>query len=83
MDAGLEEELYDLLTLCIQQPESSETAKRKARIAEIGRELAADGGADSMENMFFSIEQRIQGEISADARPYRAWWNGIAPEWKY
>lgn len=83
MDAGLEEELYDLLTLCIQQPDSPETAKRKARIVEIGRELAADGGADSMETMFFSIEQRIQGEINADARPYRAWWNGIAPEWKY
>ncbi len=83
MDAGLEEELYDLLTLCIQQPDSPENAKRKTRIVEIGQELAADGGADSMETMFFSIEQRIQGEISADARPYRAWWNGIAPEWKY
>jgi hypothetical protein len=50
---------------------------------EIGQELATDGGADSMEAMFFSIEQRIQGEIGADARPYRAWWNGMAPEWKY
>jgi hypothetical protein len=83
MDAALEEELYDLLTLCIQQQDSPENAKRKTRIVEIGHELAADGGADSMESMFFSIEQRIQGEISADARPYRAWWNGIAPEWKY
>lgn len=83
MDAALEEELYDLLTLCIQQPSSSENAKRKTRIVEIGQELVADGGADSMESMFFSIEQRIQGEISADARPYRAWWNGIAQEWKY
>jgi hypothetical protein len=52
-------------------------------VVEIGQELAADGGADAMESMFFSIEQRIQGEIGADARPYRAWWNGIAGEWKY
>ncbi|HEY7507573.1 MAG TPA: hypothetical protein VH677_00465 [Nitrososphaera sp.] len=83
MDAALEEELYDLLTLCIQQPDSPDNAKRKARVVEIGQELAADGGADAMESMFFSIEQRIQGEIGADARPYRAWWNGIAGEWKY
>lgn len=36
-----------------------------------------------MENMFFAIENRIQGEIGADAKPYRSWWNGIAGEWKY
>jgi hypothetical protein len=83
MDAGLEEELYDLLTLCIQQPDSAELASRKTRIVEIGKELAANGGADAMENMFFAIENRIQGEIGADARPYRSWWNGIASEWKY
>ncbi|AIC16117.1 hypothetical protein [Nitrososphaera viennensis] len=84
MDAYLEEELYDLLTFCIQNPSaSSDVASKKERIAEIGRELAADGGADAMENMFFAIENRIQGEIGADARPYRAWWNGIASEWKY
>jgi hypothetical protein len=83
MDAGLEEELYDLLTLCIQQPDSPELAARKSRVVEIGRELAADGGTDAMENIFFAIENRIQGEIGADARPYRLWWNGIAGEWKY
>ena len=83
MDAGLEEELYDLLTACIKQPDSPELAARKSRVAEIGKELAADGGADAMENMFFAIENRIQGEIGADAKPYRSWWNGIAGEWKY
>jgi hypothetical protein len=82
LDAYLEEELYDLLTYCIQNP-STDVEGKKGRVAEIGRELAADGGADAMENMFFAIENRIQGEIGADARPYRAWWNGIAPEWKY
>jgi hypothetical protein len=84
LDAYLEEELYDLLTFCIQNPSAtSDIASKKGRVAEIGRELAADGGADAMENMFFAIENRIQGEIGADARPYRAWWNGIASEWKY
>jgi hypothetical protein len=84
LDAYLEEELYDLLTFCIQNPSATDdVAGKKGRVVEIGRELAADGGADAMENMFFAIENRIQGEIGADARPYRAWWNGIAPEWKY
>lgn len=83
MDAYLEEELYDLLTFCIQNPSAADIASKKGRVEEIGRELAADGGADAMENMFFAIENRIQGEIGADARLYRAWWNGIASEWKY
>ncbi len=79
MDAYLEEELYDLLTACIKDP----GAAGKERIARIGRELHADGGADAMENMFFSIEHRIKEEIGADARPYRAWWNGIDGAWQY
>lgn len=85
MDAYLEEELYDLLTFCIQNRSNnaSDITSKKERIVEIGRELAADGGTDAMENMFFAIENRIQGEIGADALPYRAWWNGIAPEWEY
>jgi hypothetical protein len=33
--------------------------------------------------MFFALENRIKEEIGADARPYRAWWNGMAPDWKY
>ncbi|HVX02327.1 MAG TPA: hypothetical protein VHA09_04170 [Nitrososphaera sp.] len=81
MDAYLEEELYDLITFCIQNPSAADG--KKERVAEIGRELAADGGVDAMENMYFAIENRIQGEIGADARPYRAWWNGIVSEWNY
>lgn len=79
MDAYLEEELYDLLTACIKNRDES----ARARIAEIGRELHADGGADAMENMFFSIEHRVKDELGADARPYRAWWNGIDGAWRY
>lgn len=83
MDAYLEEELYDLLTFCIQNPEAPDLAGKKGRLHEIGRELYTDGGADAMENIFFSIEHRVKEEIGSDARSYRAWWNDITSEWKY
>lgn len=83
MDAYLEEELYDLLTFCIQNSESPQVAAKKQRVQEIGRELFADGGTDALENMFFSIEHRIKDEIQSDAKPYRSWWNGISDEWSY
>jgi hypothetical protein len=83
MDAYLEEELYDLLTYCAQNPGGSEYETKKHRIEEIGRELCADGGTDAMENMFYSIEFRIKDEIGKDAKPYRSWWNNISTEWKY
>jgi len=51
MDAYLEEELYDLLTHCAQNPDASDFESKKQRIEEIGRELYADGGTDAMENM--------------------------------
>ena len=84
MDAYLEEELYDLLTFCIQNDDSSnEYAKKKKRVEEIGKELYSDGGIDALENTFFSIEHRIRDEINKEARPFRAWWNNISPDWKY
>ena len=49
----------------------------------IGKELHADGGADAMENMFYSIESRIMDELGRDAKQYRSWWNNISDEWKY
>ena len=66
-------------------PEASVSVFRqqKGRVQEIGRELYADGGADALENIFFSIEHRVKEEIDRDAKPYRMWWNGIANEWKY
>ena len=33
----------------------------------IGKELYEDGGNDAMDNMFYSIEFRIKGEIDKDA----------------
>ena len=83
MDAYLEEELYDLFTSCIKEPQSPEIPARRRRAEEIGRELYTDGGTDALENMFFALENRIKDEIGADARPFRAWWNGLDPSWKY
>ena len=83
MDAYLEEELYDILTHCIQNPNASDFESKKKRIEDIGRDLYTDGGTDAMENMFYSIEFRIKDEIGKDAKPYRAWWNNISSEWIY
>jgi thermostable 8-oxoguanine DNA glycosylase len=82
MDAYLEEELYDLLTFCIQNP-SSDLSGKKQRILEIGQDLYNDSGLDALENMYFSIEHRIKDEIGSDAKPYRSLWNGISADWKY
>jgi hypothetical protein len=72
MDAYLEEELYDHLTYCMQNPNGSDFGAKKKRAEQIGSELYADGGLDAMENMFYSIEFRIKEEIDKDAKPYRA-----------
>ena len=83
MDAYLEEELYDILTYNIQNPNALDFESKKKRMEEIGRELYDDGGTGAMENMFYSIEFRIQDEIGGDAKPFRSWWNNISPDWKY
>lgn len=83
MDAYLEEELFDLFASCIKEPQSADLAAAQKRVQEIGRELYADGGLDALENMFFALENRIKEETGADARPYRAWWNGLDSSWNY
>jgi hypothetical protein len=83
MDAYLEEELYDILIYCLQNPDASDFEAKNQRVFTIGKELYADGGLDAMENMFYSIEFRIKEEIGKEAKPYRSWWNGISNEWKY
>ena len=83
MDAMLEEEMIDLITFCIQNPNSSEVESKKGRISQIGSELYFDGGVDSMENMFFAIQNRIIEEIGKDPKPFRSLWNDISEEWKY
>jgi len=83
MDFMLEEEMIDLLTLCLQNPASADVPKAKERIAEIGKELYADGGVDAMENMFFALENRIKEEIGKDPLPLRSLWNGNSDQWFY
>ena len=83
MDFMLEEEMIDLLTLCLQNPTSPEAVRAKERIAEIGNELYADGGIDALENMFFVLGNRIKEEIGKDPLPLRSLWNGITDQWYY
>jgi len=83
MDAMLEEEMIDLITFCLQNPDSNEIESKNSRISEIGGELYTDGGVDAMEAMFFAIQNRITEEIGKDPKPFRALWNGNSDEWKY
>ncbi len=79
----LEEELIDLMTFCLQNPESGEVEEKKQRITEIGKELYADGGLDALENFFFVIKNRIEGEINQDPSPFKTLWNGLDDSWKF
>ena len=83
MDAYLEEELIDLFTHYLLNPNTSDLETKKQRIKEIGKELYNDGGTDAMENMFYSVEMRIKEEIGKDIKENRSWWNGISEDWKY
>jgi hypothetical protein len=83
MDFMLEEELIDLITFCLQNPESSEILEKHKRITEIGHELYADGGVDALENFFFVLKNRIVEEIEKDPSPMRSLWNGLTDEWQY
>jgi len=79
----LEEELIDLMTFCLQNPESSDIAEKKKRISEIGKELYDDGGIDALENFFFVLKNRITEEIGKDPEPFRSLWNGLDEKWNF
>lgn len=83
MDFMLEEEMIDVITFCLQNPNSSEIEEKKKRLKEIGTELHSDGGFDAMENFFFVVENRIKEEINKDPKPFRSLWNGIDDQWNY
>ena len=83
MDFMLEEELIDLFTFCLQNPDSLEVGTKKTRISEVGKELFQDGGVDALENFWFAISNRIEGEIEKDITPFRPLWNNLSDEWKY
>lgn len=79
----LEEELIDLMTFCLENPENPENIAKKKRITEIGKELFDDGGIDALENFFFVLKNRITEEIHKDPTPFRSLWNGLTEEWNY
>ena len=83
MDFILEEEMIDIITLCLQEPSSNLVTEKKERFKEIGKELFESGGLDAMENFFFAVDNRIQGEINQDPKSFRLLWNGITDEWNY
>ena len=76
-----EEELIDLMTFCLQNPDSIDVPEKHKRITEIGHELHADGGVDALENFAFVLKNRITQEI--DPSPMRSLWNGLSDEWQY
>lgn len=82
MDFMLEEELIDLMTFCLQNPESEEIPEKHKKITEIGQELYDDGGIDALENFFFVLKNRITEEIGKDPFPMRSLWNGIDEKWE-
>ena len=79
----LEEELIDLMTFCLQTPDSSTVVEKKKRITEIGQEIFDDGGLDALENFFFVLKNRITEEIKKDPSVFRPLWNGLDDKWKY
>ncbi len=83
MDMMLEEELIDLMTFCLQTPDSPTIVEKKKRITEIGQEIFDDGGIDALENFFFVLKNRITEEIKKDPSVFRPLWNGLNDEWKY
>ena len=81
MDMMLEEELIDLMTFCLQNPDSSEINDKHSRIIEIGGEIYADGGVDALENFSFVLKNRIIQEIEKDPSPLLSLWHGLTGDW--
>ena len=59
MDFILEEEMIDIITLCLQEPSSNLVPEKKERFKEIRIELFESGGLDSIENFFFEVVNDI------------------------
>ena len=79
----LEEELFDLITFCLQNSGSAEIDDKKNRIKQIGKELFDDGGVDALENFFFALSNRIKEEFDEDIDSFKPLWNDLSDEWKY
>ena len=81
LDFMLEEELVDLFTLYLKNPDSGDAASQRDRIAEIGRDIHMDGGLDAMVNFFFAVRNRVMGETGLDPASMRSLWSKIDPGW--
>ena len=79
----LEEELIDLMTYCLQNPDPTVVSEKHKRIIKIGHEIYVDGGIDALENFFFVLKNRITEEIEKDPSPMRSLWNGLTDEWQF
>ena len=77
MDMMLEEELIDLMTFCLQNPDSYEINEKHSRIIEVGQEIYDDGGDDAIENFSFVLKNRITQEIEKDPSPLLSLWQGL------
>lgn len=77
----LEEELVDLFTSCLKDPDSTDVTSQKERITTIGHEIHADGGLDAMVNFFFAVRNRVVGETGLDTAPLQSLWNDVDPDW--
>jgi len=77
----LEEELIDLMTFCLQNPDSLEISDKHARITDIGGEIYTDGGVDALENFSFVLKNRITQEIEKDPSPLLSLWDSLANDW--
>ena len=77
----LEEELVDLFTLYLKNPDSSDATSQKDRITAIGHEIHADGGLDAMINFFFAVRNRVVGETGLDTDPLKSLWNDVDSGW--
>ena len=77
MDMMLEEELIDLMTFCLQNPDSSDISEKHNQIKEIGQEIYDDGGDDAIENFSFVLKNRITQEIEKDPSPLLSLWQGL------
>jgi hypothetical protein len=72
------------LTFCITNSNEIEKIRsKKGKVFEIGRELYSDGGIDALEDIFFTLNNRIEGKINTDTNKYKSWWNGITEKWKF
>ena len=83
MDFMLEEEMIDLLTFCLQNTDSDEIESKNFRLKEFVKEIFDDCGVDAMDNFFFVVENRIEGEIEKSPKPFRSLWNNLSDEWNY